>query len=936
VPSIPPYGVKPLQSQPLNGARAGPPPGDARERIGKYEIVERLGKGAMGVIYHAHDPMLERDVALKVMAPQIADDPDQKARFEREARAVARIVHPNVLTVFDLGYHHDGSPYIAMELLKGKDLLKTLRQDPPLPLARKVAVILQVLEGLSQAHQVGIVHRDIKPANVFLTLDGTVKIMDFGVARFTKANITGTGSIMGTADYMSPEQVQGAKVDGRSDLWSTGCMLYELLSARRPFTGDSLMTVFYKITHDEPDVLALPEGRGYDLLRAIVARALAKDVEQRYQTAGEFATALRGCLSEGLPAAAASPAAAAPPQAGAAPARDTLDLGAVAAAAVAASEPVPPPVPDDAPTGPVAARQPAPAPPAAARPAAPAAREAPAPPPAPAPAAPARLADPMPLFRLIRDIYINSKSGHLHFTHGKERRSLFFLRGHIVHGTTDVEGEHLGHILVRYGLLSQPDLERSIAIVLSERKRLGQVLDELGIMSRSRLEEAVALHVREILFSVAGRADGSYSFEEMSDEGTSTAGLTAQIPPGQMILEAARRLQSPEMMAQVLGDIDRMLALSSNPLLRVQKLTLSPADGFVLSRVDGSLSAREVFQIIPLPQEDTERSLFGLLCTGTLEFVPRTASSRARAALEAERAAQAPPMPAGRPAPPPMSAAASADAARQALAEKQREEARRAVAARRHEIEDAYEGIKTRDFFAFLGVAREADERHIKEAYFRLAKPFHPDTALDPSLSDLRSKREAVFLHLGQVYETLRNPSNRARYERMLQARTPHRPAEPAPAAPAPAPAPPPVDPAQLLEAALEAVRTGARLVKEGKYWDAIQLIEPAVPRLEGPPRLKARVTLARAYLKNPNWLRRAEESLMAVLRESPEYAEAYVVLGQVYRASDQPARALTMYRRALELQPGNDEAAAELGALDPSRSGEPGSGKILKKLFGK
>jgi tetratricopeptide (TPR) repeat protein len=544
----------------------------------------------------------------------------------------------------------------------------------------------------------------------------------------------------------------------------------------------------------------------------------------------------------------------------------------------------------------------------------------------------------MPLFRLIREIYVNGKSGHLHFTHGKERRSLFFMRGHIVHGTTDVEGEHLGHILVRYGLISQPDLERATAIVLSERKRLGLVLHDLGIMDRNRLEDAVALHVREILFSVAGRADGSYSFEEMSDEGTSTAGMTAQIPPGQMILEAARRLQSPETMAQVLGDIDRMLALSSNPLLRVQKLTLSPADGFVLSRVDGSLSAREVFQIIPLPQEDTERSLFGLLCTGTLEFVPRTASSRARAALEAERAAQAPPMPAGRPAPPPPpTPAASAEAARQAQAEKQREEARRAVAARRQEIVDAYEGIKTRDFFAFLSVARDADDRKIKEAYFRLAKPFHPDTALDPSLSDLRSKREAVFLHLGQVYETLRNPGNRARYERMLDARSPRRPAEPGPAAPAPAPPPPPpVDEAQLFEAALEAVRAGARLVKEGKYWDAIQVIEPVVPRLEGPPRLKAQVTLARAYVKNPNWLRRAEESLQAVLRESPEHAEAYVVLGQVYRASDQPARAVAMYRRALELQPGNDEAAAELTALEPSRGGEPGSGKILKKLFRK
>ena len=135
----------------------------------------------MGVVYHARDPMLERDVALKVMLSQIADDPEQKARFEREARAVARMMHPNVVAVFDLGYH-DGSPYIAMELLQGQDLLHAMREGPPLSLAQNVAIVLQVLEGLTHAHRVGIVHRDIKPANIFLNSDGVAKIMDFGVA----------------------------------------------------------------------------------------------------------------------------------------------------------------------------------------------------------------------------------------------------------------------------------------------------------------------------------------------------------------------------------------------------------------------------------------------------------------------------------------------------------------------------------------------------------------------------------------------------------------------------------------------------------------------------------------------------------------------------------------------------------------------------------
>src|SRR5216117_2311310 len=158
-------------------------------RIGKYDIVKPLGKGAMGIVYLAHDTVLERDVALKVMVAQIADDPELIQRFAREARAVAKMTHPNVVTVFDLFDHTDGSPVIAMELLKGMDLQKAVRQHPPMAADRKVAVIVQVLAGLAHAHQAGIVHRDIKPANIFIQTDGSVKIMDFGVARLTPASM---------------------------------------------------------------------------------------------------------------------------------------------------------------------------------------------------------------------------------------------------------------------------------------------------------------------------------------------------------------------------------------------------------------------------------------------------------------------------------------------------------------------------------------------------------------------------------------------------------------------------------------------------------------------------------------------------------------------------------------------------------------------------
>jgi eukaryotic-like serine/threonine-protein kinase len=265
-------------------------------RIGKYEILRRIGKGAMGQVYLARDTMLDRDVALKVMVAQIADDPELKARFEREAKAVAKMTHPNVVTVFDLGNHSDGSPFIAMELLKGLDLQKAVRQTPPLTLERKVAVIVQVLAGLAHAHQAGIVHRDIKPANIFIQDDGSVKIMDFGVAHVTAASMTGTGSVVGTADYMSPEQVQGKKVDGRSDLFSVGCMLFELSSGRRPFHSDNLMAIFYKITHEEANFDLIPQGADYDALMPVLKKALSKTLGDRYQTAYEFAVDLREWL----------------------------------------------------------------------------------------------------------------------------------------------------------------------------------------------------------------------------------------------------------------------------------------------------------------------------------------------------------------------------------------------------------------------------------------------------------------------------------------------------------------------------------------------------------------------------------------------------------------------------------------------------------------
>jgi tetratricopeptide (TPR) repeat protein len=881
---------------------------DFPPRVGKYEILGRLGSGAMGVVYHARDPLLERDVALKVMLPQIARDPEQKHRFEREARAVARMMHPNVVTVFDLGYHADGSPYIAMEFLSGNDLFHAMRTPPPLSLERKVAIVVSVLEGLAHAHKVGIVHRDIKPANVFLTNEGGVKIMDFGVARFAMGNITGTGMVVGTAEYMSPEQVRGEVVDGRSDLFSAGAMLYELVRGSRPFHADGIMAIFYKITHEDP-VFDFPYTPEYRALIPILGKALAKDAATRYQNASEFADALRP-FATGLglrPAAAAVPAA--PVPAPRVPVREE------------------PPVPETSVL----------------------------PPPVPAIIEDRRAAvDPSPIFQLIRDIYVGGRTGHLHFTRAKEWRSLRFLKGQILHATSDVEGEHLGDVLVRYGLLSQDDLDRARKVVLAERKKLGTVLDAMGLMAKGELEASIKLHVREVLFNVTEMPDVKYSFEELGEDTFLEEELQSRVAPGEMILEAARRIQEPAIVTAVLGDIDRVIAPASHPVLGAQKLTLTPTDGFVLSRVDGTLTAREVFHLTPLPAEDTERSLFALLCTGAVEY--RAPAARPRTGVRAGEPASGASTPATYPAPPPAAASPPATSpappaappppaavARPSPPPAPRtdpaasEAARRASAeARRREIQDLHDGLRSKDHFEILGIARSATADEVKDAYFRLARPYHPDAPLDPSLEDLRDKRSAVFIRLGDAYETLRNPTSRQRYETSFPPRRAPRPEPPAPAPPGPPAArPEPPDPAADERLAAVEFAKAQRLMSDEKYWDAIQLLEGAIPRLEATASRRARVMLARAYMKNPKWRHRAEEVLGQVVREAPEAPEPYLVLGELYRGAQLRARAAAMYRKALQLSPRNEEALNALRAIDAedqSPSGDAGAGKARKR----
>jgi serine/threonine-protein kinase len=264
--------------------------GVTSRQVGRYEVTSALGKGAMGVVYRAHDPLLDRHVAVKVMAATLASEPAVRARFEREARAAARLAHPNVVTVYDFGYHEE-APFVVMELLRGQDLRTALVAGADLPLERRLSIAFQVLAGLSHAHGAGVVHRDVKPANVFLTEAGGVKVLDFGMARVTWAGSTGSGGVVGTFDYMSPEQVESRRVDARSDVFSVGAVLYELLAGEPPFRSDSMVSTAYRIVHGEPDFAPLAHG-GRGALEPVLRKALAKDPADRYGSAREFAAEL--------------------------------------------------------------------------------------------------------------------------------------------------------------------------------------------------------------------------------------------------------------------------------------------------------------------------------------------------------------------------------------------------------------------------------------------------------------------------------------------------------------------------------------------------------------------------------------------------------------------------------------------------------------------
>lgn len=271
---------------------------DTDVRIGKFTIIRRLGRGGMGAVYEGHDPALDRRVAVKTLTADVIANKDSRSRFEREARAAAKLQHTNIVTIYELGnFGGQEKPYIVMEYLEGTDVSTLIGKDG-MPIAEALDITIQLCRALDFAHQKGVVHRDVKPANLRYLDNGQVKIMDFGIARIEGGHqITETGMMIGTLHYMSPEQIRGQKLDGRTDIFSAGCILYELLSGERPFPGDSPTSILYNIVNEQPTPIVeknqdLPQEVGH-----VLDRAMAKNPDDRFDTAGDMAREIEKILT---------------------------------------------------------------------------------------------------------------------------------------------------------------------------------------------------------------------------------------------------------------------------------------------------------------------------------------------------------------------------------------------------------------------------------------------------------------------------------------------------------------------------------------------------------------------------------------------------------------------------------------------------------------
>jgi tetratricopeptide (TPR) repeat protein len=496
---------------------------------------------------------------------------------------------------------------------------------------------------------------------------------------------------------------------------------------------------------------------------------------------------------------------------------------------------------------------------------------------------------------VFREAYAGRRTGLLHFGHGEKNCSLRFVKGHVVYGASSAKQLHLGQVLYGAGMVTKEQLEAASVLVVNQHKRLGEALTEIGALGPEDLEHALALHVQSIMAHILVWTQGLYYFEERdAEQGGYDQPLKTST--GQLLLEAARMVKKQSAVRFCLGDLDRVLLPSTDPLLRFQRVRLTPIEGFVMSRLDGTITAAEVVRTMGLPEEEVEGALLALLICGMVDFADRKGEGEQRSSAQFLR----------------------------------------------QEVIDLYRSLNDKNHFELLGVPEDAQDMQIESAYLRLAKRYHPDTHHEPGLEDLADKLESIFYRLTEAFETLEDAPARLKYLASLKPSL-HVP-EPEPPGPRPRsgpraraveppqPSPAPEEPKIEPQRAQEVFEQAQERFGEGKYWEAVGLLSVAVSLGEGRLQRRARVLMARCFLKYPDRVKDAEKQLRLVIDQDPNNADAYYHLGAVYRHGGLSARARAMLKKTLELKPKHREAAAELATLEGADS-DAGEG-VLKKLF--
>lgn len=805
----------------------------------RYEILSLLGKGGMGVVYQAQDRLLDEVVAIKVLRNEFVQDAGMSQRFRSEIKLARKVSHPNVCRIHEYG--EDGSiSYISMALLEGTDLRKVLQQSPEgLPTEAAFRLAIQITEGLQAIHAVGIIHRDLKSPNIVCDSAGSARLMDFGIAKDSGSSggLTAVGEVMGTPEYMSPEQCRGNPLDFRSDIYSLGIVIYEIFTGRVPFRGDSVMATLLKQVEDPPPLDAPAAFRIPLSLAPVLRKVLAKNAGDRYATAAEVAEALREAQRH-------------------------------------ADQPRPPePVTEE----PVTTR----------------ALEA---------VGERRRDTRLPIAVDLRLRRLGTGGAVLQEertvtdnigAHGARVLTTMteLAEGHTV-SVEEVGGSFATKSVIRHVSMGT-DRIRRLGIEFIDRAAPDHLVHTGGSKRSSGATKGVSLKVDER--------------RKHSRLGISVDVMLRRLSPGGAVLREERT---------VADNISRQGARVLTTMT-----DLGVGDVVSIQEVGSEFKTRAIVRSARTGADNIRRL--------GLEFLDRTAPDHL--VPDGDTTSRTP-----RPLP----AAATPQAAPKASLRTNEE-----TLALRQEILAAHAELKTRTHFEVLGLPRASGAAQVKYAYFQLFRRFHPDLRLDPKLADLTREIEAISARVDEAYQVLIDPASRSRYENMLgpSRRTPpsfqRAPTPPdtpaAPAAkvespPSERPSVPPLPgPGSMPVAAVEAdedmsalladqaLKDATRLLATGDYWEAMQVLERAVELAPGSKLNQAiRILLAQTTGRNPQWLKQAEARLLEILQEDPRSFDAYVALGGVYRAAGLKSRALSQLRKALELDPGNKSAQAELDEL--------------------